>query len=55
MANKKVGDRVTSTDINATPVTQISGTIIDIDYNGIGDAVHALVKQDDGVTAWWGL
>ena len=51
MTNKKVGDQVTSTNINATPVTQINGTIIEIDIQ----ERHALVKQDDGVTAWWGL
>lgn len=55
MYNKKIGDRVKSTRINETPVATIEGTIIEIEYNGIGEAVHALVDQDDGETEWWSL
>ncbi len=55
MADKKVGDRVRSTRINETPVTVIEGTIIKIEYSVFGEAVHALVDQDDGKTAWWSL
>lgn len=55
MSNKKVGDRVRSTRINETPVTVIEGTIIEVEYNGISEAIWALVEQDDGMTEWWGL
>ena len=60
MSNKKVGDRVRSTNTNTTPVTAIEGTIIEIDgredYDGnIIEAEFALVEQDDGRTEWWSL
>ena len=54
MINKKVGDRVKSTNINATPVTVIEGTIIEIDGNILATE-WALVEQDDGETIWWSL
>ena len=59
MANKQIGDRVKSTTYDGQDGHKVQsvleGTILEIDYNGIGEAIHALVKQDDGKTVWWGL
>lgn len=51
MTNKKVGDRVKSSNVcNEYGEAQvIEGTIIEIE----GDM--AFVKQDDGTSQWWGL
>lgn len=55
MTDHKIGDRVRSTKINETPVRVLEGTILEIGYNGIGEAVDAFVQQDDGIKAWWSL
>ena len=55
MANKQVGDKVRSTNINVEPNIVIEGTILEIGYNGIGEAIDAFVQQDDGIKAWWSL
>lgn len=54
----KIGDRVRSTNHNATPMTVLGGTILDIEgkEDADGNVIEARwiqVEQDDGVTAWW--
>lgn len=55
---KQVGDRVRSTNINATPVTVIEGTVIEVegredDDGNVIEVEWLHVKQDDGKIAWW--
>lgn len=54
----QIGDRVCSTNHNASPVTVIGGTILEIegvkyDNGNVIEVEWLLVKQDDGVTARW--
>lgn len=59
MSDKKIGDRVKSTNSNTTPETMIRGTILEIDGREMPDgtmiAEWARVQQDDGKITWWSL